>query len=159
MSTSSPRRRRASPVACMSIPLSSASLKGSTFRLSSPPSTPAEDIGLGGKPNTAVNDDFTFELKIPPGHVFIRSNTRRLVSAKRAHRTASRFMDTRRRDPAEHIDHRRRDRTHAQAAGADRRRENRSRRTNADGVRDSVSAGSAALGLPVALRQAGPAEP
>ena len=49
-------------------------LKGSTFRLTTPASTPAE-AGLGANPPTAVNDDFTFELKIPPGHVFIRSNT------------------------------------------------------------------------------------
>jgi Carboxypeptidase regulatory-like domain len=49
-------------------------LKGSTFRLTTPASTPAE-AGLGANPPTAVHDDFTFELKIPPGHVFIRSNT------------------------------------------------------------------------------------
>ncbi len=49
-------------------------LKGSTFRLTTPPSTPAE-AGLGANPPTTINDDFTFELKIPPGRVFIRSNT------------------------------------------------------------------------------------
>lgn len=55
-------------------PVELGTLKGSTFRLTTPASTPAE-AGLGANPPTAVHDDFTFELKIPPGHVFIRSNT------------------------------------------------------------------------------------
>jgi hypothetical protein len=50
------------------------SLKASTFHLSSPPAT-EEDIGISGGAAAAVKDDFTFELKIPRGRVFIRSNT------------------------------------------------------------------------------------
>jgi hypothetical protein len=50
------------------------SLRPTIFRLNAPAGTPG-DIGVSGGANTMVKDDFTFELKIPPGRVFIRSNT------------------------------------------------------------------------------------
>jgi hypothetical protein len=53
------------------------SLKGSAFRLVTPPANAAEAAvnGAGNGNATAVKDDFTFELRVRPGHMFIRSNT------------------------------------------------------------------------------------
>jgi hypothetical protein len=52
-------------------------LKGSTYRLMTPAADAAEAAvnGAGNGNGTAVKDDFTFELRARPGHVFIRSNT------------------------------------------------------------------------------------
>jgi hypothetical protein len=50
------------------------SLPGSTFHLSSPPASP-DDVGIRGNATTIVKDDFTFQMGISPGRVFIRSNT------------------------------------------------------------------------------------
>jgi hypothetical protein len=52
-------------------------LKGSTFRLVTPAASAAEAaVNGGGNGNaTAVKEDFTFDLPVRPGHVFIRSNT------------------------------------------------------------------------------------
>jgi hypothetical protein len=52
-------------------------LKGSAFRLMTPAANAAEAAvnGAGNGNGTAVKDDFTFELNVRPGHVFIRSNT------------------------------------------------------------------------------------
>jgi Carboxypeptidase regulatory-like domain len=50
---------------------------GSTFRLMTLAANAAEAAvnGAGNGNGTAVKDDFTFELRARPGHVFIRSNT------------------------------------------------------------------------------------
>jgi hypothetical protein len=52
-------------------------LRGSTFRLMTLAASAAEAAvnGAGIGNGTAVKDDFTFELRARPGHVFIRSNT------------------------------------------------------------------------------------
>jgi Carboxypeptidase regulatory-like domain len=49
-------------------------LKGSTFRLGTP-AADADEASLAGGQGAQVKDDFTFELSVNPGHVFIRSNT------------------------------------------------------------------------------------
>jgi hypothetical protein len=53
------------------------SLRGSTFRLMTLAASAAEAAvnGAGNGNGTAVKDDFRFELRARPGHVFIRSNT------------------------------------------------------------------------------------
>jgi hypothetical protein len=50
------------------------SLRGSTFRLTAPAASP-DEIDLTGGASTTVKDDFTFELKVQAGHVYIRSST------------------------------------------------------------------------------------
>jgi protocatechuate 3,4-dioxygenase beta subunit len=50
-------------------------LKGSMFRLTTPAANADEAAINGGGAGTPVKDDFTFELSVRPGHVFIRSNT------------------------------------------------------------------------------------
>ncbi len=50
-------------------------LKGSAFRLTTYAANADEAVVNGGGNPMPVKDDFTFELRVRPGHVFIRSNT------------------------------------------------------------------------------------